>query len=263
MNKSEFSAQFLKFIKQLESYVSDSNADWKIKGFIDANQTIFPVSNDTKLISKIIELHIFPKISEFASKMGFILELPDSQNYYPDLTFIYRKDPSLKYAVDIKTTFLRPSNNKFCGFTLGSHGSYFTERSSKKNIQYPYKDYKGHFVLGIIYQQADIPKDEMLTYHISHIKLIHSVINNLRFFFIEKWKIASDKQGSGNTANIGGILFKESDMLNGNGVFENEEEFDEYWMNYGKIKFTDSKGNGKTITNLEHFRKFQHKFKKI
>lgn len=140
---------------------------------------------------------------------------------------------------------------------MGSHGAYFTDRTSKKNIQYPYQEYKDHFVLGIVYKQTNIKANETATYQLSDLEKIKSTINSLKFFFIEKWKIASDKQGSGNTANIGGILFKKSDMRNGNGIFKNKSEFDEYWMNYGKIKTQNSDGSYKTIKRLSDFRNFK------
>ena len=86
---------------------------------------IFQISTDTKLVSKIIEIHIFPEIVKFAKKNNFDLILPDSQNYYPDLSFIYKKDKTIKCAVDIKTTFIRNNTRSYCDFTLGSHGAYF------------------------------------------------------------------------------------------------------------------------------------------
>ena len=43
-------------------------------------------------------------------------------------------------------------------------------------------------------------------------------IRQILFFAEEKWKIASDKRGSGNTANIGSIQ-RISDIITGNGVF--------------------------------------------
>ncbi|MDR1337846.1 MAG: EcoRV family type II restriction endonuclease [Rickettsiales bacterium] len=260
MNKETFKAKFLEFIKELELYAVDKKKEWKIKGFIDIEKTIFTISTDTKIVSKIIEIHIFPKIAEFAHKNGFILTLPDSQNYYPDLSFEFEKDRSIKYAVDIKTTFTRDGTKNYCGFTLGSHGAYFKDRDSKKNIQYPYKEYKGHFVLGVVYKQlSDV--DETKTYNISDLDKIESVINNLKFFFIEKWKIASDGQGSGNTANIGGLLKQESDMINGNGIFESEDEFDDYWMNYNVITIKDKDGSDKTIRKLSDFREYKGKKK--
>ena len=91
--------------------------------------------------------------------MGYKIEIPDSQNYYPDLTYTKLDDTSIKFAVDIKTTFRRYKETKYgktsqVGFTLGSHGSYFKERDLSKNIQYPYNQYKGHFCLAIVYTQA-------------------------------------------------------------------------------------------------------------
>jgi len=65
---------------------------------------------------------------------------------------------------------------------------------------------------------------------------IVSVIKDFTFFACEKWQLASDIQGSGNTANIGSIIDIE-DIINGNGMFANlgEKWFDEYWINYGKL----------------------------
>lgn len=70
----------------------------------------------------------------------------------------------------------------------------------------------------------------------------------------EKWKIASDKSGSGNTANIGSIN-NIDDILNENGMFSRlgESWFDDYWMNYKKIKISDGKGGTKKITTLKEF----------
>ncbi len=257
MTPEIFKAQFKKFIGELKEYTTcnDTN-EWKIKGFIDIDKKIFTISTDTKLVSKILELHVFPKILKFAEDNGFNLILPSSQNYYPDLTFEYRTNTNIKYAVDIKTTFIRENSRNYCDFTLGSHGAYFEDRNSTKNIQFPYNRYKGHFVLGIVYnQRTDI--DEIKSYEMKDLSKIISAINNLKFFFIEKWKIATDRQGSGNTANIGGLLRQESDMENGNGIFGNEEEFDDFWINYNKISIIDKNGNNKKIKRIEELRKYR------
>jgi hypothetical protein len=86
------------------------------------------------------------------------------------------------------------------------------------------------------------------------LKSIISVISDFQFFVNEKWEIASDYQGSSNTANIGSIT-KISDILSGNGVFKNlgEKWFDDYWMNYGKIQMTMPDGKVKKITLLKNF----------
>lgn len=181
---------------------------------------------------------MFPEFLAFAKCFKYKIELTSHQNYYPDLTFISENDPSVKFAVDLKTTYRDEMCADFCrGFTLGSHGEYFIDRTSRKNIQYPYDEYSGHFCLGIIYTKSELDEDEETRiYSIKKLKKIPSVLHDFLFFAEEKWKIASDKSGSGNTANIGSIQYIE-DIVNGNGVFAKagEELFDEYWMNYGKI----------------------------
>lgn len=40
---------------------------WTGKGFIDVYRTIYALSTDTKVISKILEIHLFPKLLMRAS----------------------------------------------------------------------------------------------------------------------------------------------------------------------------------------------------
>lgn len=252
MNKLEFKEKFRNFLNTLDNKLCE-NAEWKIKGFIDSDKTIFTLSNDTKIISKILEIHLFPYILDFAKTHNFEIILPSHQNYYPDLSFVSKKDSQIKFAVDIKTTYRSESNPKLCnGFTLGSHGEYFKNRESNKNIQFPYKQYQGHFCLGVIYDRVMI--NEFARYEINDLKNIPSVIQNFTLFFAEKYKIASDSSGSGNTANIGSIK-NIDDIINERGIFAKlgETIFDDYWINYGQINITDSKGNIKKITKLAEY----------
>ena len=195
------------------------------------------------------------------------------------MTFVKKDNEEVKFALDIKTTFRR--NDKTAGFTLGSHGSYFKERDKNKNIQFPYNQYIGHYCLGIIYTRTDVSdnlaetkifqvqelQEEYETLNkkvgvhsvitVKNLKSITSVIKDFDFFAAEKWKIASDKQGSGNTANIGSILDID-DLKNENGIFSKlgEEWFDEYWINYGYATMIK---DGKTtkITTLKDFLEFK------
>jgi len=259
-DKDKFKKILKKFTETILNEVSTDDGQWTIKGFIDIYKNVYTISSDTKIVSKILEIHLFPKILAFAEKNGYKLVLADHQNYYPDITFVSKKDETIKYAVDLKTTYRKPDNQKLCnGFTLGSHGEYFINRSSKKNIQFPYNEYKGHFCLGIIYDRVDGSSiDETKSYQIDQLKSISSVVKNFQFFIAEKWKIASDKGGSGNTANIGSIILIE-DIINEKGMFSKlgEEWFDEYWMNYNKIIIKDKDGNSKKITNLTDFVKYK------
>jgi len=276
---TEFEDSLNEFVEKLKRYVSTETGNWTIKGFIDIYKNIYTISSDTKIVSKILEIHIFPEILRFAEKSGYKLILAEQQNWYPDLTFVHKQNEKIKFALDLKTTFRR--NNNSAGFTLGSHGAYFKERDKDKNIQFPYNQYTGHYCLGIIYTRIDFNKDlaeteifqvneleakygngndpviERKVTKIENLKSITSVIKDFDFFVAPKWKIASDKQGSGNTANIGSIKDID-DLKNGNGVFSKlgEKWFDEYWMNYGTATMLK---DGKTIkiTNIWDFLEFK------
>lgn len=264
---------------RIEPAIAGEDGQWNIKGFIDIYNNIYTISSDTKIISKILEIHIFPEIIKFAAQNGYSIVLAEKQNWYPDLTFVRKDNPNVKFAVDIKTTFRR-SKTTAC-FTLGSHGSYFINRQGTKNIQYPYSSYLGHFCLGIIYTR--INKDNLKDTEIIHVKELEenediadpinnrqvtkldklisivSQIKDFEIFVAEKWKIACDSQGSGNTANIGSITAIK-DLKNGNGVFAKlgEDWFDEYWMNYGKVHIIR---NGKSISvkNIWDFLEFKNR----
>jgi hypothetical protein len=58
--------------------------DWVVKGFIDVYRNIYTISVDTKVISKIIELMLFPVISQFAAEHSYKMVLSEQQNFYPD-----------------------------------------------------------------------------------------------------------------------------------------------------------------------------------
>ena len=238
LSKSAFREALTVLVSTLSDYVSTDAGEWTIKGFIDTYKEVYTISSDTKVVSKILEIHLFPKILTFAEDHGFTVILAEHQNYYPDISFVSKTDQAVKFAVDFKTTYRNPRRPWLCnGFTLGSHGRYFTDRTSAKNIQFPYGSYLGHFCLGVIYDRSGSAKiDETRSWSISELDSITSVISNLQFFVAEKWRISSDKRGSGNTANIGSIQ-RITDIVSGNGMFAKlgEDWFDDYWMNYGKI----------------------------
>lgn len=266
-HKNKFETALDQFVKDLKSFVSTETGEWTVKGFIDIYKNIYTISSDTKIVSKILEIHIFPEILKFAEKNGYKIILAEHQNWYPDLTIMDKNNSDVIFALDLKTTFRR--NTKTAGFTLGSHGAYFQERDKSKNIQFPYNKYVGHYCLGVIYTREDFNdvladteiyqvqelkeeygenndpiRDRQVT-NVSNLKSITSVIKDFDFFASEKWKIASDTRGSGNTANIGSIK-DINDLKNGNGVFSKlgEEWFDEYWVNYGTATMVRG---GKTV----------------
>lgn len=96
-------------------------------------------------------------------------------------------------------------------------------------------------------------------HNIDELHSIASVVKNFQFFVAEKWQIASDKGGSGNTVNIGSIN-KIADIISAQGLFSKlgEHWFDEYWMNYRKITIRDGKGGTKKISTLRDFVEYKN-----
>jgi len=226
------------FLKQLQTHaasfakaVATNEGEWIIKGFIDVYQRIYTISVDTKIVSKVLELLLFPMFMEFGKKHGFRVELCPQQNFYPDLTFIH-EGSGRKFAVDIKSTY-RISTSEVNGMTLGAFTGYFRNCESSKNTKYPYGEYAGHFVLGVIYSKCDDVADERKQFSLADLSKIPSVIKDFQFFAQPKFRIASSRPGSGNTKNIGSATSVEQ-LVAGTGSFAKlgEQVYDDYWMYY-------------------------------
>lgn len=230
MTKHEFIISLREAVNSFSSLISTDGGQWVVKGFIDIYRNIYTISTDTKVVSKIIELYIFPLLGKFAQDNELEIELTKEQNYYPDITF-KDKEGNL-FAVDIKSSY-RKSPTRINGMTLGAFTGYFRNRQSRKNVMHPYSSYKVHVVLGIIYSENEVAGDEQNVYSLNELDDIASVIKDIVFFVQEKWKIATDRPGSGNTKNIGSVS-QIDDIINGLGVFADlgEEVFDDYWTNY-------------------------------
>ena len=120
--------------------IQDTEGNWTVKGFIDIFKNIYTISLDTNVISKVLEIMLFPKIKQFAIENDFEIFLSKEQNFYPDASFI-GKNSSEKIALDIKSTY-RKSKTTASGFTLGAFTGYFRDRTSKKNSTFPYSEYQ-------------------------------------------------------------------------------------------------------------------------
>src|ERR1035438_10535804 len=120
--------------------VATKEGEWIIKGFIDIYRRIYTISVDTKIVSKVLELLLFPMFVDFGKKHGLKIELCPQQNFYPDLTFTHERSGH-RFAVDIKSTY-RTSATEVNGMTLGAFTGYFRNRDSKKNTLYPYSQYR-------------------------------------------------------------------------------------------------------------------------
>ncbi len=104
----------------------------------------------------------------------------------------------------MKSTY-RNSSKKKVSFTLGSFSSFM--RDNQKNLDGLYTEYQKHYVIGFIYrrnEQAQYSKEMS----IEELDKIPCPFILEDFFVQEKYKIAGDKKGSGNTDNIGSIKTK-------------------------------------------------------
>ena len=91
-SKDEFEATLNELAATLADDVSTDDGQWTIKGFVDTFKQVYTISSDTKVVSKILEIHLFPKILAFADQHGFAVVLAEHQNYYPDISFISKED---------------------------------------------------------------------------------------------------------------------------------------------------------------------------
>jgi len=236
--------------------VATNEGQWIVKGFIDVHRRIFTISVDTKLVSKVLELLLFPMFVEFAKKHGLDVELSPQQNFYPDLTF---KDPrtGTLFAVDIKSTY-RKNETDVNGMTLGAFTGYFRKRDTSKNTLYPYNQYSGHFVLGVIYSQCLDAIDERKTFTLEDLAKIPSVIKDFYFFAQPKYRIATARPGSGNTKNIGSVT-RIKEMISGEGPFFTlgEEVYDDYWKFYLTKDMAKALEIERPYTNLKSYLEYK------
>ncbi|MBN2137062.1 MAG: EcoRV family type II restriction endonuclease [Sedimentisphaerales bacterium] len=254
--KERFRNQLLGYTESFNKAVATDKGDWVVKGFIDVAKNIYTISADTKVISKIMELLLFPQLCEFAENHQYEMILSKEQNFYPDISFIDVQNR--KFAVDLKSSY-RKSSKTVNGMTLGAFTGYFRDRKSTKNTAFPYDDYIGHFVLGMVYSRVEDAVDERKVYKLNDLKNITSVIQDFELFVHEKYKIAGTNPGSGNTKNIGSVKNLHQ-LLNGQGPFTElgEDVFDDYWMYYlakDMARAVDLKEA--PYHNLETYRKYK------
>lgn len=253
------------FLKNLQSHASSfakavatDEGEWIIKGFIDVYKRVYSISVDTKIVSKVLELLLFPMFVEFGKIHKLDIELSPQQNFYPDLTFIHRES-GLKFAVDIKSTY-RSNQKEVNGMTLGAFTGYFRNRNSSKNTLYPYGEYSGHYVLGVIYTKCDDVADERKQFSIDDLEKIPSVIKEFQFFAQPKYRIAAPRPGSGNTKNIGSIT-KIDQLISGSGPFSTlgEEVYDDYWMFYLTRDMAQALGVKRPYMNLKSYLEYKER----
>jgi len=255
MKVSNFREDLLSHFEEFRKSLATNTGDWVVKGFIDVYRNIYTISVDTKVVSKIIELMLFPLFSRFAADHGLRMILSEHQNFYPDITFVAAD--GTKIALDLKSTY-RTTPETVNGFTLGAFTGYFRQRDSNKNITFPYKEYSVHFVLGVVYTRSGQVADERRVYKLDELPTIVSVVKDFTFLLQEKWRIAGCGPGSGNTKNIGSVKNIRA-LVEGQGPFAHlgQEVFDDYWMNYLTEDMARAIDSSVPYRNIEEYEKWR------
>lgn len=216
-------------------------------GILDSDNKIHTLGTDSKIIGRIFEMFAQPLLEEIASENHMILKTPESQTVYPDFIMMHDARDRNKIAIDIKTTYVENSYSTI-KFTLGSYASYM--RNNTKNIEYPYTDFAKHYVIGFVYERNGNAQESKIVNYSDRTNIEYPY-TNVRYFIQEKYKIAGDKPGSGNTENIGSISTNNfSDFKDGRGPFAElgQDIYDLYWKYYPKYRAPD-----RAYTSLTEF----------
>lgn len=230
-----------------EFYEEMKNVKFEAYGILDSNNKIHTLGTDSKIIGRIFEMYAQPILEKIANRHNMILTTPESQTVYPDFIMMSSKSSKEKIAIDIKTTYI-DSDQSTIKFTLGSYGSYM--RNNTKNIEYSYTDYAKHYVIGFVYKRNGQAQESQV-FDYADRNQIKFPFYDVKYFIQEKYKIAGDKPGSGNTENIGSFSTKNfSDLKEGKGPFSElgVDAFDIYWKYYPKYRSAE-----KSYTSLDEF----------
>jgi len=128
-------------IQTLHRELQTEDGAWNLRGFIDTARRVYSLTSDTKVISKALELMLTPFLIKFFEQFGFEVILASEQNQYPDFTVVKKEE---KYAIDLKSCYRIGTTGKISSFTPGAFTGYFRQKSSAKNIVFPYQEYRQH-----------------------------------------------------------------------------------------------------------------------
>lgn len=221
-----------KIVTSLLSLLPKDPEDWQLVGIVNKDKDVFTFGNDSKIVGRAFEVVATAYVKQLAITLGYEFHESEIQTVYPD--FILKKPNGRRIAVDVKSTyrgFDTKGNATAFSFTLGSFTSFL--RNGTKNISGTYDDYDSHYVLAFLYSRTN--RFETTKVSIDDIGSIQPAYQDVEIAFMEKYRLAGDKPGSGNTDNIG--TFKSNSMeafQYGAGPFAllGNEVFEHYWRNY-------------------------------
>ncbi len=243
------------FVKEFKKKITEKHINWEVSALATPDGRLYSLGSDSKLIGRIFELISQSILQEIADENGLILHPSEQQTVYPDFTMMKSENDNEKIAIDIKTTYRKfKKGGKPSGyvFTLGSYASFM--RDGTKNISYPYSQYSKHYVIGFVYTRNEDASEGQL-YEAKDIELLPVPYKDVEVFVQEKYKIAGEKPGSGNTENIGSYKTNNmSYLIKGEGPFSElgNEVYEDYWGGYPPYRSPK-----KNYTSLEEYFDFE------
>ncbi|TXT54532.1 MAG: putative Restriction endonuclease EcoRV [Candidatus Thorarchaeota archaeon] len=213
-------------MKYWENLIEDieeiaSEVEWNVKGILLDNDELIEMPSMSTVVTALIECFAIAKYTPYfdSKKINYTF---GGERSYPDIVLEGKGIENDVIALDIKTCRMK-SKKKISGFTLGSYGEYFRNPAVKKRgCLRPYGEFRKHIVVGFIYKwdkEASTP---------DKVEILERIV-------AEKWQLSSRKTGTGTTTAIGSIT-ELSRILNRDGEFSSEEEFEKYWRKYEKKK---------------------------
>jgi hypothetical protein len=212
MSSQEFHQELREFLQKVK---------WNITGIATADETVIPLPPESRIVTVILQTLALPKIIVWAKTHNItVTDLSENTRGYPDYELSGGDLEKKLVALDIKSARYQKEDT-ISRMTLGSYHGYFLHPDEKRLLggKRSYNDYDEHWIATFIYKWN--PKKETP-------QMVEIVERVVAF----KWQVASKISGSGDTANIGGIVSL-SDLKNLRSEFENREEFEEYWRVYG------------------------------
>lgn len=202
----------------LYEYFSDF--DWDYTGILKNDGETIPIPKVSNCVTAIFEVDALETAEEMADELGATFIEPEHSRQYPDVTLRGGVFGDKLIALDIKTARLKSGGERISGMTLGSYGQYFS--NPEKDTQwtrFPYGAFDEHWIVCFAYQWDDDLDSREMVYE------VETIVG-------QKWELASRTSGSGTTTAIG----SQTDMnalRNRDAFFDSEEEFEEYWQEYG------------------------------
>lgn len=224
------------FRKNFQEKAAKHDKKWEVVGFYAPDGSIYPFGTDTKVLSTVFEALCAPIIKAIADEFGYSIKGAD-QTIYPDFTLTPPSGKPPRIAIDVKTTYRKRKKSGEMGafgFTLGSYTSYLRSDGAGKNITYPYEQYGDHWVIGFLYSRLEGVSAKVYGESADAGKVM-CPYTDVEYFIQDKYKIAGEKPGSGNTTNIGSFQSSNiQDFRSGVGPFCEcgKEICDDYWRHY-------------------------------